>query len=238
MKEILRYDRTEENPLFDGDLTKKPENPLFHDDLTKKPEKHTIVKELESNLIGQPFSFEKQSDRATAVMAAFMSVLRKVPLPKFQFLRDSLECTWELISKTCSTNQLHIVFDSYIENSIKESVMVRRTKCDPLETVNLSLDSSIPAQIDRFWASSKNKGSLQILPRDFFIEKAEEQKKKVVLSGYVTDADGIRGYVEIPNGAIYARENLDSAIEKADCRIINVTLTFKIRFKFDVSHFS
>lgn len=65
------------------------------------------------------------------------------------------------LQKTSSCNTIHIVYGSYIEDSINECEHIR-------------------------WADE-----IDPLSRQFFIEKSNQQDKIVVLSGYMTDTDGI-----------------------------------------------
>ena len=88
-----------------------------------------------------------------------------------------------------------------------------------VEIINLAPETSIPVEMQRFWGLSKNKSNLQILSREHFIDKSEENSDvTVVLSGYVTDENGIESCIKIRNGV--ASQNLDSSLEEADCRII------------------
>ena len=82
-------------------------------------------------------------------------------------------------------------------------------------------NSPIPVEMERFWASSKNKEKLQILSRDFFVRKSKENKEiKILLSGYVTDADVPRTCELLTDGESYEQPNPYSSIEEADSRII------------------
>ena len=134
-----------------------------------------------------------------------MSAIRKVPLNKFSCIKDALGCLWSMITKVGEANQIDIVFDSYVENSIKESTRASR---------------SPPAEVDRFWASSKNKEKLQILSREFFQEKAQEKNHTIVLSGYVTDGGGMQDCVMLKAGIITPVGNLKYSVEEADTRLI------------------
>ena len=49
-----------------------------------------------------------------------MSAIRKVPLNKVICIKDALKCMWNMVLKVTGANQIDVVFDSYIENSIKE----------------------------------------------------------------------------------------------------------------------
>ena len=126
-----------------------------------------------------------------------------------------------MISKIGKATQIDIVYDSYIENSIKDSERRRRSSdIEPVEYVNLSLDSPSPVEIDRFWASSKNKERLQILSRQFFTQKANEHDVAIILSGYITDTEGIQDCVKSTSDKITIQGQLTSMIEEADCRLI------------------
>ena len=97
--------------------------------------------------------------------------------------------------------------------------MRRNAEIEPLEDVELSLSSPIPAQIKRFWACSKNKENLQLLSRQFFIQKALNLQD-IVLSSYVADADGPQGCIKVHREQVTTRDTLMSVIEEADARII------------------
>ena len=88
-----------------------------------------------------------------------------------------------MVIKVAEANQIVVVFDSYIEDSIKESTRASRSNdVEPIEYVNLLLESPSPVELERFWAFSKNKEELQILSREFFKQKAEETNLTLVLS--------------------------------------------------------
>ena len=105
-----------------------------------------------------------------------MSAIRKVPLNKFSCIKDGLECLWSMITKVGEANQIDIVFNSYVENSIKESTRASRSNAvEPVEYVNILIESSPPVEVDRFWVSSKNKEELQILSREFSKRKLKRR---------------------------------------------------------------
>ena len=90
-----------------------------------------------------------------------------------------------------------------------------------MDVVNLSAGTSIPVEMERFWTSSKNKHNLQLLSRDYFIEKAKKNKEiRVVLSVYVPYANGIEIGILIKHGVEFDKEELKSSLDEADYRII------------------
>ena len=55
------------------------------------------------------------------IIVGFMSAIRKYSFTKFSGIKDALECLWNMITKVGEANQIEIVFDSYVENSIKKA---------------------------------------------------------------------------------------------------------------------
>jgi hypothetical protein len=176
--------------------------------------------QLENLLDPMDYELDKTEDQRAAVIVDFMSLIRKIRFEKFSKIREGLECAWSHIITASNANRVDIVYDSYLENSVKEAERMRRYSNEPIEIVNLNLDSVMPVEIDKFWASPTNKEKLQILSRNFFINKAKESGKNVVLSGYVTDKEGICSALEIRNQDITHRHDLDCMAEEADCRLI------------------
>ena len=56
---------------------------------------------------------------------------------------------------------LLIVFDSYLELSLKECERNRRTNVHPIDIIGMTPATLIPQQLDKFWASTTNKQNLQ-----------------------------------------------------------------------------
>ena len=114
-----------------------------------------------------------------------MPILRRIPTHSIQVFRDLFTSAWLFIKSVCRFDQLHVVFDSYLEDSIKGSERSRRNKLDPLDFFGITLDTKFPVQVDRFWVSIHNKEQLQILSRIFLKQVAEKEHVNMVLSGYV-----------------------------------------------------
>ena len=57
--------------------------------------------------------------------------------------------------------RVEIIYGSYLENSIKESERLHRSDVQPVEVINLTLDTALPVETDSFWAPSANKDQLQ-----------------------------------------------------------------------------
>ena len=108
IREILQYDLIEDCPLFD-------EVGLA------RHKKHEILKPIENHLLENDYKFERKSDLKTAVMVDFMSLVRKVPFKIYKNIKEALEATWSMIMSSSNADRVDIVYNSYIQNSIKES---------------------------------------------------------------------------------------------------------------------
>ena len=91
----------------------------------------------------------------------------------------------------------------------------------PLQFVRLEETTPIPVQIERFWWScSKNKEMHQILAKCYFERKAFDSEHKTVLSGIVSDMDGVISGQEISRSESFTREYLQMFLEETDVRVI------------------
>ena len=150
-----------------------------------------------------------------------MSMVRQISFSKMSKISDIFEEMWKIIRFISKADTIHIVYDSYIEGSIKDYERVGRAQeTEPLEFVNLTRNSPLPVQFNRFWVCSKNKENIQIISRKYFIERAAEQNNHIVLSSYVTDAEGIVNSEAIIDNNVFSIEGLNVDIEDADSRLI------------------
>ena len=62
-------------------------------------------------------------------------------------------------------NWIDIIYDSYINDSLKECEQLRRSKCEPIYLKDIQLETKLLIQLDQFWASASNKENLQKLSR-------------------------------------------------------------------------
>ena len=153
MKKLLEYDHMEQSVIFE-------------DILTKKPDKSSLVKALEAYLEKTDYDYDKRRDITTCVVVDFMSLIRKISFTKMLRISDIFEEMWKRTSFISQAGMIHMVYDSYIEGSIKDCERLRRAEeTEPLEFVNLTGNSPLPVQLNRFWACSKNKENMQILSR-------------------------------------------------------------------------
>lgn len=93
-----------------------------------------------------------------------MAFARKIPAKKMSLVTyaDFFNVLWKMFpssSKGC--DRIDVVFDLYLENSIKEDERHRRSKAQPIETNIATPKQQLPVWKERFWSSSSNKIKLQ-----------------------------------------------------------------------------
>ena len=93
LKEILKYDLTTENCLFDGDYK------------AKSKQNHVLVYELEKLINHNAPQFHKYSSEPTVLLVDFMSVIRRVPLKNVSKIIDAFDLSWNTINNVCSHNR-------------------------------------------------------------------------------------------------------------------------------------
>ena len=202
------------------------ENSLFTGEgLTTKPDKYEIVKELEKSLCPDNYIFQKISPLKTAAFMDFVSQVRKLPNERIKLKRtkmpDIYSCALSSILSSVKADIVDIIYDSYLENSIKECERIRRrSKGQPLEFFGMNEGSPIPTQLDHFWDGSKNKENLQITSKDYFKKSSRNKPFHIFLSGYLTDSDGLFSCEKCVDGISEYELGLNSSIEEADGRII------------------
>ena len=98
-------------------------------------------------------------------------------------VRDVFDSAWETILAASNSDRIEIVYYTYIEVSIKELTRIGRAKEEPIETINLNLDSPVSTEITKFWAFSVRKERLQILSKNYFLTKGKKKEKNMIRSG-------------------------------------------------------
>ena len=151
-----------------------------------------------------------------AVALDFMSVTHKTGFGKHPKIKDSLKRVSNYILAKSKTKRIEIVHHSYLEQRI-----TKNAKCNwgahPNNEINL--DSPVPSEIKKFWTSSINKET-QTIVAIFFITEANQARKFIVLSGYVTDNDGSFDRLEMINDEVNQKADLNCIEEETDPRLI------------------
>ena len=100
-----------------------------------------------------------------------MSLVGKIPIKRLNVINDALEYMSKKITDIADADKINIVYKSYLEYSLRGYERLRKSaKLEPTESLNLSRQSPVPVQLERFGACLVNKVSLQSICRKFFAE--------------------------------------------------------------------
>ena len=190
-------------------------SPLFENQFTAKPDKHILIKELENAIVPNDYCFSKSSILPAALVIDFMSVVRKLSVSKYSTIKDVFESARMSITSVCSFEQLHLVYDSYLNHSLKECERLRRSSHETLDLFDLNECSKFSVQLERFWSSSVKKEGLQKLSRQYFSKVSVEEGARILLSGYVENQDDVIDCIESNGDSVENQRHLTSFIEEA-----------------------
>ena len=200
--DIFTHDLFETSNIFDGDLP-------AHTD------KASLVSELESKI--DVSGWNKDSVLNSHVFVDFMSRIRQMPLSQFDSLGPAINAV--ILSATHVTSNpvsVHVVLDSYIEMSVKEAERIRRSNTTTgIDIIGMQKDTPVPNQLDKFWASDKNKINIQHLTREI-IKNDDFGTLQIIASSIICD-DEVLPTVSSTEEDV---NELNSWIEEADARLI------------------
>ena len=112
---------------------------------------------LESDLQEEDYKLNRNDDLKAAVVVSLMSMVRKVPFHLHKYINEALESTWAMILSPGVINQINVVYDSYLQNSVKESEWPHRPDTTPIDVVDLGHEFVIEVDLKPFWSSVSNK---------------------------------------------------------------------------------
>ena len=137
---------------------------MFEEQSPSKLDKHKIVTKLEK-VLEIKNDFETLDD-TNVLVVGFKSLLHRLLMKKFQNFQELLAAGWNYIKNVCKFNKLHIVFDSYFADSLKEC---ERETCELVNLYILIVYRQVSSQLERFWScGEKKKKKLKRLSGIFF----------------------------------------------------------------------
>ncbi|MES9884561.1 MAG: hypothetical protein ABW185_27265 [Sedimenticola sp.] len=210
IEQVLSHDLFDTSPLFDGD-------PTFP--RCTKPEKSQLEAELEKHLFPKDSELNP-SQMKTDVVLDFMSKIRQYPnLSIFQYFGQAIDTVLNYARSICQSECTHLFFDSYCELSVKEGERGRRAEeaGGTIDVVAITEAVPIPQQMGKFWASSKNKESIQIVTRNM----ALRDHSNIVVSGMVVNNKVMNAQFQAEPGSAIDVPTCSSCQEEADCMLIS-----------------
>lgn len=97
-----------------------------------------------------------------------------MPIKTFKNINWAFQAIWKMIILNIFKwwkKRIEIIYDSYLEKSIKESERLNRSEVLPMDVNNFTFKSTIPVELESFWALSNKKYQLQTESRQSFINR-------------------------------------------------------------------
>ena len=210
--EVYRHDLLDTSPIFDGKMPKKPSK----SDLVTELKKQAKITKDDT----------RKPERPVSLIMDFMSNTRSRTLPQDCDTFEKLVHISLSAARQYDTTILHVVRDSYIENSIKTAERLRREGVNnPIEYSDGDIKPELKLpELDRFWPVALNKVRYQNLVCPLVKTKLLLDLD-VVVSGYVTDDDCFPALLYKAGRSADSNpaelKSLESAIEEADDRLID-----------------
>ena len=208
LEHLLKYDLVETSILFENNFM-------------KKPAKSTLCPELEKKLKAHDYGCPSQwsFEVTTTYVVDVMGQTRRVPTVRYKTFEEYATAYFHQID-TLSEHAaaIHLVFDSYIEGSVKDSERLRRNTTPAVEISMINDETLFPDELHSFWASSGNKEKLQLYLRDTVLSgNSKLSPGSIILSGMGVDEENM---IHCTSESGHNISELDKDIEEADLRII------------------
>ena len=101
--------------------------------------------------------------------------MKRINLTNLQTFKNGFEVIWKSVLSVSAFNQLNILYESYIKESMKHGK--REQQGFSTKTLNIckfAANIIVPVQIEKFRADYSNKENLQEVSRTFFQNKSAQ----------------------------------------------------------------
>ena len=190
---------------------------LTKDGMLRKSQKSELTSEIKKLLPEIPKMVVTNEFESAAVIN-FMAYSRKVPIKKLNLhtYKDFWKHLWTSFQSFSKSTKIDIVFDIYLDGSIKQKEPTKRGK-EYIETTISSRDQNMPVEIDKFWGSSSNKIQLQQV---FILWVLETYRcsKPLFLGG--ANKEDLTSCFKIMDGVVTNQRLLKCTHEEVDDRLL------------------
>jgi hypothetical protein len=216
IRKILKYDITTYSYLFDRDYM-------------TKPDKAQMVSELKELVTVDyaTWSFQPKILGSQLVVIDFMSFIRSMIVSSDQanegrmVFGTFIEIFMNRVTSLYDTSKMfHVIFDSYIEGSLKGSERNRRTGQGAIRMASIRENTPLPHQMKKFWKCETNKVMFQTFAQEKLKEIAPLNNVHIVFSGKIYNGIKTSGEWIHRDGTLEDIPELASDLEEADMRII------------------
>ena len=140
-----------------------------------------------------------------------MANVRKIDVKNMKYFGELCQSFLSYVLNICrNADQIHFVFDSYRDGTVKDSERSRRYQSYPIDISIITDNTPIPVDMSSFWASNNNKQKFQSLLKKHISNMKE---KSVILSAYMINDD------IVPCCELHRTETIDDLnieVEEAD----------------------
>ena len=100
---------------------------------------------------------------ASVVIIDIMNFIRGQKISSYKFSNfDKLDdFLYASLTRQIQDKEIHMVFDSYEEKSLKEGTQQSRSTQSSMHLSAIHGKTPVPPQLDKFWSSSQNRESFQ-----------------------------------------------------------------------------
>ena len=134
-----------------------------------------LTTELEKLLLSTEYNFAITSKSQMSFVIDFISLMKRINLTNLQTFKNGFEVIWKSVLSVSAFNQLNILYESYIKESMKHGK--REHQGFSTKTLNIckfAANIIIPVHIEKFRADYSNKENLQEVSRTFFHNKSAQ----------------------------------------------------------------
>ena len=89
----------------------------------------------------------RQTSDSTIVLIDLISLIQRLPAQTVLSFRELFNKTWVIINYICPSDRLHIVYDNYIDGSIKEYERRRQNPVKLLDFYGIDMTSKMSVQM-------------------------------------------------------------------------------------------
>lgn len=193
---------------------------LEKDGTLRKSAKSEFARELKSGFLENIPETVPDLGPSSMIVFDFMSFCRKVPIKKLKLstFEELFQNLWSTFSRLSSKSaRLDIVFDIYLENSVKQQERDRRGKKNATETIITNEKQALPVDIEGFWCSSSNKMQLQQWFIDW-IQTAYDKEKPLYIGGAIKE--DVTSCIRLQNSSVTVQDSMKCMHEEADDRLM------------------
>ena len=193
---------------------------LTKDGNLRKSQKSELAREMKNMIEKECQSTVPESNLKSIIVIDFMAYARKIPTKKMNLktYKDFYNVLWNTFSNLLkSPSRIDIIFDLYLQQSIKEDERSRRSKNEPIDTKIMSLQQQLPIEMDRFWSSSDNKMRFQQSFISWMISNCDSEIPVFLGGAHTND---ITSCVKLHSREVSFVDSLKNDHEEADDRMM------------------